>query len=280
MTEENLTPEPEAITEETEALPEESAIPEGHRKVVVDGEELVVSLDEMDKGYQTARSSTKRYQEAAQLKKEADEYNKRLLENPIEVLAEKMSTEQIREITEAFLVKQLEEEALSPEQLQARNEKAELEILRKEKAELEEQSKSKELEAQTSHAADVYEKQFISALDEINLPKNPTTVKRMAIHMQDALNNGYELSASQAARMVQEDLQTDLTSLYGALEPERLASLLGKDVVEKVGKYRASQLKNPFNPTPARASESTPKSNERQFVSEHEFMEQTEKLFQ
>jgi len=280
MTEENLTPEPEAITEETEALPEESAIPEGHRKVVVDGEELVVSLDEMDKGYQTARSSTKRYQEAAQLKKEADEYNKRLFENPIEVLAEKMSTEQIREITEAFLVKQLEEEALSPEQLQARNEKAELEVLRKEKAELEEQSKRKELEAQTSHAADVYEKQFISALDEINLPKNPTTVKRMAIHMQDALNNGYELSASQAARMVQEDLQTDLTSLYGALEPERLASLLGKDVVEKVGKYRASQLKNPFNPTPARASESTPKSNERQFVSEHEFMEQTEKLFQ
>ena len=89
-------------------------------KYKVDGAEIEEELTEEDvkRHLSMSKAAYKRMSEAATTKKQSEQLIKMLRENPEEVLNNEqiMGSKKFREIAEAYLSKQLEEEMLTPEQ--------------------------------------------------------------------------------------------------------------------------------------------------------------------
>jgi len=237
--------EPEEALAENEEVKEASTAEEKRRlKVKVDDEELEVDEDELLRGYQKARASTKRFQEAAKLRKEAEDLVSKLKENPFEALKGQIDPKQLREMTEQWLIEKLKEEQLSPEERELNELRREREKWKQEEVKKEAAQRQQELEVQTQREIERYNSEFVSALEKHSLPKSYATIKRMAYLMKEAAENNYEMDAESAAEIVQEELSGDFSQLIRALSPEALIGFLGKDVADKIRRYDVSKLKN------------------------------------
>ena len=113
--------------------------------------------------------------------------------------------------------------------------------LEKENKRLREQFESQKKDQETKEIAvlkeqyiEQYDKEFESALNEVNVPKNPHTIARMAKYMEDGLKENIEISAVQAAKLVQEDYENEAKAVYSKLPPEQLIKLFGEDLVKKL----------------------------------------------
>jgi len=249
----------EQSTEDVEAIAEEEkpAEPSGRRiKVKIDDEESELDEDEVIKGYQKAAASTKRFQEAAKLRKEAEELKEQMLKNPFSALSGKMDKRQLREMTEQWLLEQLDEDQLSPEQKRLRELEAKEKSWQEEKEDRERKEAEKQLQEESSKAAQKYEKEFVSALEARDLPKSYATIKKMAYHVRNAAQQGYDLTVDEAADLVQEELQNDIKDLVGKLDAEQLIRVFGKDIADKIRKHDVAKIKNPKSSS----SKSEPKS--------------------
>lgn len=259
MTEENTGNFEEQSTEDTEAIANEAAEEKARQrfKVKIDDEELEVDQDEVVKGYQKAQASTKRFQEASRIKKEAEELREQMLQNPFAALSDKMDKKQLREMTEQWLLEQLNEDQLSPEQRRLRELEAKEKAWQEEREDRERKAAESKLQEDASRAAQEYEKQFVSALEARDLPKSFATIKKMAYHIRNAAQNNYELSVDEAADLVQDEVQNDIRDLVGKLNTEQILKILGKDVADKIRKHDVSKLKNPTSKAPQKSESST-----------------------
>src|ERR1017187_418573 len=87
-------------------------------KVKIDGKEMDLPESEVLSGYQQGKVATDRFQEAAAMKKQADEIMKFAKENPKEFFAK--TGMNARQWAEEYLIQELQNEAMSPEQKKAR----------------------------------------------------------------------------------------------------------------------------------------------------------------
>src|ERR1051326_8976996 len=112
---------------EPAALPKESAIPQEPRKfkLKVDGQEWEADENELTKYAQIGRAKEKRFEDAAKLRKEAEERMDRLKKDWVSVLKEQGIS---REDIEKYLGGELRKDMMSPE------EKARLEFEQEKKA--------------------------------------------------------------------------------------------------------------------------------------------------
>lgn len=234
-------------------------------KVKIDGQEAEVSLDELIAGYSKAKASHDRFQQAAQerkiaeqLKKEAEEAKARLKTNPWDVLKELEADP--RALAEEYLIKQLEYDAMTPEQRTAMEEskrkdreRQELEEkIRKyeerEKAEKEAQE-AKEIQEKTQHFVKEIETSMLEALQSSALPKTHAMVAKVADKMLEAHSYGIDMHPSQAVRLVEEELKVLKKAFLEDLDADKLADFLGEEQLKKIRKRDVEKLKNPI-PTP------------------------------
>jgi hypothetical protein len=171
-----------------------------------------------------------------------------------------LGSKKFREIAEQYILQQIEQESLTPEErAQAEKERKLSEYERKEKetAEKAEQEKNAQLE---KHWAEQYEKTIISALQSSDLPKTPYTVKRMAELMQKNLDHGLDLEPQYIAQLVKEDFIAEQKALIGSASAEQLIAMFGDDVANKIRKYDLSkyQAKNPVPKKAESAVQTTP----------------------
>lgn len=204
-----------------------------------------LSDEEISSKLSLAKAANKRMSEAAQSKKQVEQFVHALQNDPESVLLNEnfMGVKKFRDLAEKFILKQIEQESLSPEErAQAEKERKLSAYEAKEKEEMTKQEQAQAIQLEEQYTRE-YEKVIIDSLTGSNLPKTPYTIKRMAALMQTNLKNGYDLTPSQLASMVKEDYAKEYKTNTAALTAEQFIEMYGQEMADKLRKHDLAKFK-------------------------------------
>jgi len=214
-------------------------------KVKYDGQEVEVDEDELVKGYAHNKAAEKRMREAAELRKQAEEFIDIVKKDPRKLLTHPSVGVDVKQFAEQILAEYMEEQMLSPEEKEVREMKRKLaEYENERKAQEEARQQAQLQEAQQQYMAE-YEKQFTEVLSTSGLPKTEYTVARLAYYMSQAIEHGYNnVQAKDVVTLVKEDYMRDIQSLFGAANEDVLLQMLGDQNTEKAVKAHMNKIKS------------------------------------
>lgn len=253
-------------------------------KLKVDGEEfeeqLPFEIDESNKEQveflkrhlQMSKAASKRMNEAALTRKQAEQFIQALQNDPMKVLSNPkvMGEEKFRAIAESYLAKQLQDQLLSPEERKRIEMEEKLRGYEEQEKTQRETAEQEQIQQLEQHYAQQYQKTIIDALQTSNLPKNPFTVRRMAELMQKNLQHGLDLEPQYLAQLVREDYQKELVSLIGSSDADQIIAMFGDDVANKIRKADLAKFKS-AKPTFNNQQTATPKSESNKRMRADEF---------
>jgi len=184
--------------------------------LVIDGEEVEMTLEEMKSSVSLNRASQKRMREAAEQRKENEKTKEQIQNfvkqmksgNPevVEALLRRIGADPVA-ISEHILRKQLEELDMPADKRGMREVERERERLRRERAEWDQQRGEVSLEAETEKHLQRYQQEVRSELSAVGLPPNPTIIGKVAAEISSALQAGHDLSTAEAVALVMEDMR-------------------------------------------------------------------------
>lgn len=223
-------------------------------KLKIDNADVEMSESEVIALAQKGRGADRKFQEAAQLRKEAEQTAAFLKANPREALA-KLGID-VRKFSEETLMEILTQEQMSPEQRKAQDMEKKLRGYEKAEKDAKDTRDREEAAALEGHHMKTFDDMFVKALGESGLPKTQYTVKRMAELQLVNIRKGLNLDATQLAKLVREDYMSEQKALYGAADGDALLELLGPEIVKKLSKAQIKKLKTAApqysKPTPDR----------------------------
>lgn len=251
---------PTTPTQAAPAAPAKTEAPNAPRtfKLKVDGQELELPESEVLSLAQQGKSASKRFQEAATAKREAQEIVQFLKSNPKQAF-QKLGID-VRKFSEDSLMEIIQQEKMTPEQRTAAAERQELASYKEREKQAAEQAKTAKQDADTMAAAKVYDETFTKALAEKGVPKTPFTIVRMAQLTIAAQKKNLPIDASKIAQLVREDYQKEHNVLLDGLEGEDLLKFFSKDVLKKISKAQLAKYKAKGGTSATRAT--SPKTTE------------------
>lgn len=236
-------PEPEAKT--VAAVKEEIR----KLKLKVNGREMEMDEPEVIRRAQLSSAADEKFQQASEMRKEAEQFFELLRTNPKEILLHPEIAKQInfRALAEEYLGGELTREMMDPKDLELQDLREFKRKQDEDRTNAETATKSKaqqeEMFQHQQRAAKQIDQQLTEVLAKADLPKDPEVVKRVAELMYQAGQKGYELDAQTAVDIVRERSQNYLQTLTSKLEGESLVKFLGSDLVKKIRKHDLAQLK-------------------------------------
>jgi hypothetical protein len=223
------------------------AAAEAKRRLKIDDQEIdedeVIKVYKDRKGHQ--RVANKELQEGRAAKKQAEEFISMMKDKQKLFDVLKKMGHDPRQLSEEYLASILEEEMMDPREKELKQYKTKLQQyqeLEKQQKEFEAKKRDDALKAKFS---DDYSKQFIEALKTSKLPPTKPMVAKMAEYIQRAAEMKFEMTASEAAQLVKEDIETAHRNLYGEADAETLVKLIGEQGLQKVRGYDTARLKDP-----------------------------------
>lgn len=230
-------------------------------KVKVDGEELEIDEAQLISDYQTKRAADKRFQEAARLRKSAEEVIQLLKTDPRAALRHPAINADERALAETILAEQLEDEMMDPKDKQIKLLQRQLQQQAEADAKAKKEAEAAQLSAAEAQYVEQYQKDISHALTTAGLPITNATVRSMTSYLQNALEAGYDMQPAQVVDLVKQDYQKQLKELFSASDGQTIAALLGEDGLKKVRAMDIARLKSPeqVTPTPPLESQGQPK---------------------
>ncbi len=230
----------------------EKAIAKRAFRIKAGDEEKTLELDEkeqedyINKGY----GADKKFWEATQLKRQAQEeldrikeFRQRLKKDPFATMSE---DEELKEVdldtlSERRLAAKLERAMMSEEE-------RELSDFRREKEERTKQEAKDKADAAAKQEQEAKEQRIAVAKDKIAgqisqvlkagaLPQTPRTVARIAAYIEGCKRQKINYSLESIIDHVKNDYQTEFQTLYGNVEVEKIAEMLGEEVISKIRKW-------------------------------------------
>lgn len=218
-------------------------------RVKVDGQEMEVDEGELVSNYQLRKASDKKLNEAAQMRKQAEEFISLLRSDPIKVLNHPGLGVNFRELAENFLIEQLQEEMMDPRDKELKAYKKRVEEIEAREREEKQRIEAEQMRAVREKYQEDYSRQITEALAQSGLPKTQETVKRIAHYLHLGLTKGVDLQVSDVIPYVKQDYIKAQRELFGAADEDMLLQLLGEDVAAKLRKADVKRLKQPQAPT-------------------------------
>lgn len=206
----------------------------------INGKTVKVDLSnptEVEKLVSLGLASNDKFQEAAKLRKEAEDIlaAAKTKKSATEALKKAgFDAKEIKEILEKELAGFYEEEALSPEERQRR---ADLEELKKYK---EEESRKRDEESKTAREKEIaaemehLENELLGALSKSKLPRTPILAKWAVQYMSAYDAQGVSLSADQAVKLVEKEFPQLVQSVLSTMDVQGLKQFLGKSLVKQL----------------------------------------------
>lgn len=210
-------------------------------KLKLDGQEVEMPESEVISLAQQGKVSSQRFNEAAAMKKQAEEVIKFAKDNPKEFF--KRTGMNARQWAEEYLMEELRVEQMSPEQRKAAENEQKLKQYESERKQQQEQKRQEDMAREQAKHHESYERLFVEALTQSGLPKTAYTIKRMAELQLVNLKKKLDLSPDQLAKLVREDYLNEQKSLLGGYDGDQLLEFLGPDLVKKLSKAQISKLK-------------------------------------
>lgn len=260
-----------------EGLSEATATPEQKQamaqlkekfKLTVDGEEFEEEVDwnnkeDIKRRLQLAAAAKKRMGEAKEEKRKAFEIVKAFEQDPASIL--KRLGPKGREAAEKYLLADIEEQMLSPEEKEYRMTKAELAKYKDMEAKQKEEQEKSVKSAQEMKYAQEFQTTIISALEKLGyskggLPIPPNLVKNMANLMAKNLDLGLDLTPEDLAEEVHKEKLSDLTLITKDMDGEQLVRFFGTETANKIRKHDLKMLQEKQNQIPQPRAQSTQSS--------------------
>ena len=213
-------------------------------KIKVDGKEEELDESEIIKLAQLGRGSNKRFEEAKQMRQQAEQFIAMLKKDPKAVLSNPALGVDLRKFAEQIVWEHIQDESLSPEQKRARDIEKELQKYKEQEELTKKEQAEQQMQALHQRYAQDYDRKITSALQNSGLPKTPSTVKRMAEYMFTAVQNGYDLEPSDLVHQVRKDYEQDIREMFGQVDGDTLLSLLGEDTAKKIRNTDLKRLKS------------------------------------
>jgi hypothetical protein len=246
----------EGEEKQTNAAPQN---PDRPYKIKVNGREMDVSLDELKTLAQKAESAEQRFLEAGKMRKQSQTLVRLLKENPLQVLSDPRLGIDIKKIAQDFLYAEIQKEQMTPEQRELHDTKQKLAEMEEEKKTSQKKIEDERFQELVKHHSTQLDKEISAALQTANLPKSPTTIKRVAFYMMEGLKRGVELKASDVMDIVRNDYISDFRDMFGLADGETMTKVLGDEVVKKLREYDLNRLRPDLATRPAQTQPTAPK---------------------
>lgn len=227
-----------------------AAAAEAKRKLKIDNEE--VDEDEVIKTYRDRKGHQKvanqKFQEGLKLRKQSEEFITAMNDPSrlVETL-QKMGwkDQQIRTVAEQYLASVLENEMMDPKEKEFRTTKQKLEAFEKKEKLQKEAEEQQHQEALKAKFAKQYETEFIEALKTSGLPPTKDAVGEMAKYIARAAKIKMPMTALEAAKLVQQDLEARDRHRFQNLDPETIVKIVGEDGLKRIRDFDVSRIKDP-----------------------------------
>ena len=192
---------------------------------------------EVEKLVSLGLASNDKFQEAAKLRKEAEDIlaAAKTKKSATEALKKAgFDSKEIKEILEKELAGFYEEEALSPEEKQRRAEMEELKRYKEEEARKKEEESKSAREKEVAAEMEQLENELLGALGKSSLPRTPILAKWAVQYMSAYDAQGVSLSADQAVKLVEKEFPQLVQSVLSTMDVQGLKQFLGKSLVKQL----------------------------------------------
>jgi hypothetical protein len=209
--------------------------------------EIELDLDneeEVKRYLQKAMASDEKFQEAAQLRKAAEEFINVLRTDPRRILSDPNIGIDVKKLAQDIMNEELEDMNKTPEQKEIEKLRKELESRMESDKKEKETREQQELERLQNEQEEKLSNDIGSALEAGQLPKTPYTVKKMAEMMMIALQNDIDLSAKDVVPLVRKQMMQEVKDLLSSTNDDILEEFL-KDQMPRIRKRSVAKSKAP-----------------------------------
>lgn len=220
-------------------------------KVVVEGKEYHLSQEEVTRLASKGIGADKKFGEAARIRQQVENFLTTLKEKPMDILMNPKIGLDFKKLAQDFLLKEIEREAMTPEQRELADARKKLQDAEDEKTQNKKQEESATLERLTKEAQVNYEKDIIATLEAEKLPKTRWIVGRIAYYLSEGLKRGVDLGAKDVVPFVRKDVNANIIEMFNVIDGETLAEMLGDGNVKKLNQTLLNKMKNPGGAKPA-----------------------------
>jgi len=223
------------------------APPADKHKLVVNGKELLLSLDEMKAHVQKGLAADERFKSASEMSKKAEELQKKLsgdldklTKGDLKFLEATIGKQKFRELTEDYLLTQIEDDSLTPEEREYRDLKQYKAERERAEAEGKEAAAKEKYNREVSYFSEQLDKDIGDTLKASGKPVTPRTVKRMAETMLAALDaqegEFKPIAAKDFLDRTLKELETDVKDYLTNLSADQLEQVLPKEILDSLRK--------------------------------------------
>lgn len=162
----------------------------------------------------------------------------------------------VKNLSENYLLKMLEEQALPENERQLRERER---LIQEREAMIQEEEARRQAQVEQMQMAQIAEamnKQIIGAIEEFRLPKTEFSVRRIAHYMHEAGARGIDASAADVAPFVRKEIEQINRSILDGADPDSLSQLIGEEKLKAIRQKDLEKIKTPMNikgPSPAQA---------------------------
>jgi hypothetical protein len=238
-------------------------------RVKIEGGESEVTYEELLNGYQMRQASQRRFEEAAQRQKQAEQFFDAIKKDPITAM--KQLNVDFDSAAEAYYAEKLKLEMMDPKERALLEKEKELSEYKKKEADYKKDLETREIAALQSQALKEIDVEIGEVLRKSGTKSSPKVVARLAELMLASLEKGERMPADKAYAKTYSDLKDEVITFTGSLPPAELVKVLPKEQVDALRKYFVSEVTDnkPFtvrrNQTPSAVKKSEPVKNTDEF---------------
>jgi len=221
------------------------------------------------------RGIQNKFREVADVKKQAQEFQKFAKENPREFM--KQLGIDPYEFAEATLAEKIEMMEMTPEQKELRELKSWKEQQEKAEKEAREAAEKKKQEEEYETESKKFNETFVKAWESSGLPPHRYFGQLMAATMLSSQKRGEDLQPDQAALKVKEAFLSTVGEIVSQLDPEGIRSLIGDKKLKELRDAEVRRVTEKTAPTanssgrPEQGSATKPRNTPKKPMSEKEF---------
>ncbi len=201
-------------------------------RIKVDGQEQEIDHDELLRDYQTKAASQKRFQEASQKEKQAQQILSALESGDVKFIESKIGKARAKELFENYLIEDLEYQQLSPAEKRALELENENKTLKQKQEEEKKAQEEKEYQSTLERAHRDLDNEVHQALQ--SLGKKPTPRMAMRVVDEMLIRQKQKISAKDASEFALKGIHADITEYLPGLSVEELRQVLPQEVIDRL----------------------------------------------
>lgn len=209
-------------------------------KVKIDGQDLDVGYEDLIKGFQKASSADRRFQDAANFRKQYEPIAKtfeEIKQGKLDRMLELVPEEQFRKLAEDYLIKHIELQNLPEGDRRALKLEKDLAAKDAELKKLQADANKEQVEQANAQAFKEIDEEISGAVKATGKKPTPRLIARIAEDMLANLDaTGSKLNAKDALSRSIRDIHSDIAEYLPTLSAEELRKLLPKQALDALRK--------------------------------------------